>query len=1128
MPNYVVTATMQDGISDPANAAAAAMQAAADAADNLTASVTKVGPSAQALVSRFDPLTKSTSAYNTAVTALTNGQATLAAALANGTITQDQYSAALAGLQTKVAATRDAMANAAPSAGALAGSMNAAAAAANSATVAHTSLYREVVVLADEMLRGNYARIPGSMLEMAAYSGQLDTIWGALKATAAALVSPIGLISIGAVAAGAALAAMGVSAESQQRQLLALQDTLMATRDDYASMATEATEAAKAVAGQSSFSKTDTTAAAQTLVSVPTFTGTTQQLESLITLSGDLATVWQQTMPQAAKTLASAMEDPGAEAEKLAQASFPGMTQALADSIKSLADGGDQAGAFGQVLNVLQAQVGGAQKNLTPLQSALADLSHAFNQTGADGKSFGQSIGDAVEQAAANVVSALAAIVKGMNDYRAQIALGGVNTNPIAGPTGAGAYAGTTGNVLTSSAGALGIFQLMPATAAALHVNPNDATQNIYGGLEYIQQLNSQFGGNVPQMLAQYGAYGSNVGAASGYISKVQAASATGAGLTGNIMVGSQTMTVAQAIQFWGQTLGLSPNMISLGMQIAQVESGGQQFSPATPAVTNPLAPLPGTLSPNDVSGAFGTGSGVTDTATSVVNQALSAADKAGTQVGTGQAAFEQIQLYQNALASLAAQGDTTSQSVVELQQALQKAEVEFYNAQTPLDKLTNAVDQQIQGNQAIANSWTQGAAAADDATNELKAQQQAQQVAAPGTQAYADAVTTLARAYDELTASQQAIQAAQTINGQDQQLQYLQAEQATLGETAAQRAQDLAVLKEQQDIESKMPDIEAGQKQVLLDNAAAIADSTTQLQAQQQALSDLTSAFTSAFDTIGNAIAQAFVQGEGAAVNWRNVMDSVIEQVIQEFLKLAVLNPLLNSLFGQNNTTLGGVVAALGTAGASAAAGGSGSGGTSLLSYAGDLGTLSSIGNALGLTGSNGLLSSLGLGNLGSAGSNLLSSLGLDNLGSDITGILNTGLLGGFTTADVAAADIGNPLALEAAQEAALTGGQAAGASATIGTALSGVGLGYGAGSLAGGFVQSALNKTGPAPQIGAGVGAAAGAAIGSIIPGVGTLAGAPIGGIAGGIFVTARLRGRKGGNRASAARPVQERIAA
>ncbi len=57
-----------------------------------------------------------------------------------------------------------------------------------------------------------------------------------------------------------------------------------------------------------------------------------------------------------------------------------------------------------------------------------------------------------------------------------------------------------------SSTGAVGVFQLMPATAAGLGVNPYDSTDNITGGVKYLSQLQDQFGGNTQLMLAAYNA----------------------------------------------------------------------------------------------------------------------------------------------------------------------------------------------------------------------------------------------------------------------------------------------------------------------------------------------------------------------------------------------------------------------------------------------------------------------------------------------------------------------------------------------------------------------------------------------------------------------------------------------
>ena len=57
-----------------------------------------------------------------------------------------------------------------------------------------------------------------------------------------------------------------------------------------------------------------------------------------------------------------------------------------------------------------------------------------------------------------------------------------------------------------SPKGAIGLAQLMPATARDLGVNPADPAANLAGGARYLRYLLDQFGGDVEKALAAYNA----------------------------------------------------------------------------------------------------------------------------------------------------------------------------------------------------------------------------------------------------------------------------------------------------------------------------------------------------------------------------------------------------------------------------------------------------------------------------------------------------------------------------------------------------------------------------------------------------------------------------------------------
>jgi soluble lytic murein transglycosylase-like protein len=67
-----------------------------------------------------------------------------------------------------------------------------------------------------------------------------------------------------------------------------------------------------------------------------------------------------------------------------------------------------------------------------------------------------------------------------------------------------------------SPKGAIGLAQLMPATARQLGVDPTDPLANLTGGARYLRQLLDQFDGNVENALAAYNAGPGRVRSAGG------------------------------------------------------------------------------------------------------------------------------------------------------------------------------------------------------------------------------------------------------------------------------------------------------------------------------------------------------------------------------------------------------------------------------------------------------------------------------------------------------------------------------------------------------------------------------------------------------------------------------------
>lgn len=103
-------------------------------------------------------------------------------------------------------------------------------------------------------------------------------------------------------------------------------------------------------------------------------------------------------------------------------------------------------------------------------------------------------------------------------------------TVPLAVLTGVAYVESRFDNSVVSPVGAIGVMQLMPRTAAALGVDPYNATQNIMGGAKYLSALYKKYG-NWNQAFAAYNWGPGNVdkydtlpGSVQNYVKKVNEA----------------------------------------------------------------------------------------------------------------------------------------------------------------------------------------------------------------------------------------------------------------------------------------------------------------------------------------------------------------------------------------------------------------------------------------------------------------------------------------------------------------------------------------------------------------------------------------------------------------------------
>ena len=447
-----------------------------------------------------------------------------------------------------------------------------------------------------------------------------------------------------------------------------------------------------------------------------------------------------------------------------------------------------------------------------------------------------------------------------------------------------------------------------------------------------------------------------------------------------------------------------------------------------------------------------------------------------------------------------------------------QRAEAESNALRAMSQEFNRAIavqDLAIASNDNIAAAYGRGYAAVQQVTAAQAAYTKSVADFPPGSAAQVAAQAKLADQAIRTASSLQNLKLAQDTRNNTDQLAYLQKEASLIGVSTDKREADLAVFRARQEAEKAGVPISEAALSANLRSVDALARQSAANKQLESSYNDLANIGVNAFTQVGDAIVEAFAQGSKKTIDFGDVMRGVIASVVKQLATLAVINPLLNSVFGGSRSTLESGLAVLLGAGGAGTLAVSSQATTSASAIAGGAPGAAAAGvGAVGAAGGGAAAGAGGLGAVSGAkvaydlGKLVLGSGGGQAIGTAIAGALGQGTAqlsstlttlavanagtAEITTASLAAVSNTQIAISSVAQAAGVSAQSAATAAVQISQALPYIGVAVGVVSqlIQGNFRGAALVATG----------AALGAAIGSVVGPGGTATGAAIGAVVGG----------------------------
>ena len=147
-----------------------------------------------------------------------------------------------------------------------------------------------------------------------------------------------------------------------------------------------------------------------------------------------------------------------------------------------------------------------------------------------------------------------------------------------------------------------------------------------------------------------------------------------------------------------------------------------------------------------------------------------------------------------------------------------------------------------------------------------------------------------------EKTATQFQVQQKLRLRGYDDEIKLLGLRNADLEVAKEIMAAENQLLDEQGE---KRRELTEEERASIQEGAKRRFKARKEKEEYESLISELSNFASRAFDRIGDQITRMFVEGKQSAIEWKNVFRGILSEIIQELIKLAVINPIKNALFG-------------------------------------------------------------------------------------------------------------------------------------------------------------------------------------------------------------------------------------